>query len=157
MNERDTILFEHAKNPLASLETLAFICGNLLGSGYYRDVFEYNLDPKYVVKIQRDDAKFNNIVEWEIWNTVSYGSYKKHFAPCTWILGNGRILIQRKTTPISKRKPAPEKIPNFFTDVKDSNFGWIGNQFVAHDYDYTLVKLVDFGLTNKEKKYKSHI
>lgn len=137
------------------MEFATFICGDKIGSGCFRDVYEYNLDPKCVVKIQRDLSSFNNIMEWEIWCNVLSTEYKKHFAPCVLLSCNGRILIQRKTNPITDEKPAPNNIPHFFTDIKNENFGWIGKDFVAHDYDYSMMKFISGGLNNKTRKFKT--
>ena len=51
-----------AKVPLDGLPVLSlrrFIkerCGPLIGDGLYRDVYEYKLDPRFVVKIERDPS-----------------------------------------------------------------------------------------------------
>ena len=137
------------------MEFATFICGNKIGEGQFRDVYEYNLDKRYVVKIQRDLSSFNNIVEWEIWCNVMYSEYKKHFAPCLWMSSNGRIMIQRKTSPITDKRPAPKDVPYFFADIKNENFGWIGKDFVAHDYDYSMIRFVSNGLNNKTRKFKT--
>ena len=156
MQDRNHLLLEYADNPIISYEFLSFLCGDMIGQGTYRDVFQYNIDPRYVVKVQRDFGDFSNIIEWEIWNNVKWTGYKKHFAPCHWISSlGGKILIQQKTQPITARRPAPQKIPAFFTDIKEGNFGWIGKQFVAHDYDYTFIRLID-GLNTREKTWKPH-
>ena len=42
------------------------LCGNFLGEGSTRSVFEYNLDPKYVIKIERDNTSCN-LVEEMMW------------------------------------------------------------------------------------------
>lgn len=157
MNTRDELILNYAKDPFLSQSLLSFLCGKHIGSGCYRDVFEYGLDSNYVIKIQRDLGKFSNIIEWEIWCTLMYTEYAKHFARCKFLSPDGRILIQRKTQPITDKRKAPENIPHFFSDIKDSNFGFIGKQFVAHDYDYSMVKFINSGLTKRTKKYKSHL
>lgn len=156
MTIADEQFLKYSQDPFFCQDMIAFLCGSLIGQGQYRDVFKYNLDDKFVVKIQREAGNFNNIIEWEIWNNMRFTEHKKWFAECSWISGNGRIMLQRKTSPISKTKPPPERIPSFFTDIKNSNFGWIGNQFTAHDYDFTIVKLTSSGLTNKTKLWKTH-
>ena len=66
---------------------------------------------------------------------------------------NGLIMMQRKTEEFSKKeKKLPKKIPNYFTDVKQSNFGWIGNQLVCHDYSFALEKLTSCGGISKRMK-----
>lgn len=156
MTEHESMIEGFLKDTDLVRENMNFLCGELIGSGSFRDVFQYQLDPNYVVKIQREKGMFNNIIEFEIWKLVMGSEYEKYFARCSWISDGGRIMLQRKTTPFTKRKPAPEVIPNFFTDIKDSNFGYIGKQLTAHDYDYSLVRFAYLALSNKTIKYKSH-
>lgn len=156
MTERDFLILEYSKEVFFCQDMFAFICGEKISSGQFRDVFDYNMDPKFVVKIQKESGNFSNILEFELWNYVKGTPYGKYFAPCSWISGNGRILLQRKTKPITKTRKAPDYIPSFFLDVKDENFGFIGTQFVAHDYDFSVEKLVSAGLNNRTKKYKPH-
>lgn len=155
--DRDTTLLNYASNPHIAKDAFTLMCGNMLGRGDYRDVFVYNLNPKWVVKVQRDSAEFNNILEFEIWCFVKGTEFEKYFAPCYWMSPGGRILLQHRTDPITSKRRPPELIPHFFTDVKDSNFGFIGKRFVAHDYDFTFGKALGSGLTKRMKKYKSHM
>jgi len=48
-------------------------------------------------------------------------------------------------------KPRPKEIPDFFTDIKWDNFGWIGNKFVCHDYGF-LYRFIKY--ENKMRKIK---
>jgi len=112
------------------------ICGEYIDSGVYRTVFEYNLDPNYVVKIEPLNTNCN-MIEYMIWDEVKgltgeLAWVKKWFAPCGWISPNGRIMTMRKTKELDKDRP--EKVPKFFWDVKWDNFGWIGKNYVCHDY-----------------------
>lgn len=156
MNKRDQLILEYSQDAFFAKDMMAFLCGELIGQGCYRDVFQYALDPRYVIKIQRDCEHFSNVIEFQLWSDIMYTEYKKWFAPCIWMSCDGRILIQRKTMPITKTKRPPERIPYFFSDIKESNFGFIGKQFVAHDYDFSLSKFISFGLNNKTKLWKPH-
>ena len=155
MNPQVELILEKSKDVFFCQDLIAFICGEHIGSGQYRDVFQYNLDPKLVVKIQRDTDSFNNIKEFELWCNVNYTAYEKYFAPCRWISSNGRIMLQDKTTPPTKRKPPPDLIPKCFFDIKESNFGYIGKNFVAHDYDFSLGN-IDVNKKLTFKKWKDH-
>jgi len=120
-----------------ALDFVTSICGNSIGFGIYRSVFDYNLDDKFVVKIEPLNTGCN-LVEYMIWEEVkglsgSLEWVKEWFAPVKWISPNGRILIMKKTKEDYKKKK-PEGIPSFLWDVKEDNFGWIGNKFVCHDY-----------------------
>lgn len=123
--------------PSVASDFVTSICGKFIGSGVYRSVFEYNLDSRFVVKIEPRNTNCN-IVEHMIWDEVrglcnDMEWIKNWFAPVEWISQNGCILLMRKTTQVSN-KERPEKVPKFFCDVHLNNFGWIGKNYVCHDY-----------------------
>lgn len=109
-----------------------FFCGNRIGEGCSRSVFEYRIDQRYVVKIDRTN-KFDNVAEWDIWNNLKDGPYGKYLAPCLSISSCGRVMLQRRTIPV-KASQLPDKIPVFFADTKLQNWGRIGKNIVCHDY-----------------------
>ncbi len=121
-------------------DLITMFLGQKLGSGSYRSVYEFNPNPaKYVVKIE-PLATDCNANEFLIWNEISWleGDFtwvKDWFAPVLWMSPNAKILIMERTfeKPDLKR---PDKIPDFMTDIKYENFGWIGNKFVCHDYGF---------------------
>ena len=109
------------------------------------------MNEDFVVKVLREDAvsSFANVKEWAIWEEIEYRKdIKKWFAPCERITDDGKILIQKKVR-IRDIENYPEKIPSFFVDVKQENFGFIGKQLVC--FDYNTMPLVN-NLTNKFKK-----
>lgn len=121
--------------PLA-MDLVTSICGEDLGKGAFRAVYEYNLDPRYVVKIEPQNTNCN-MVEYLIWEEVKgltgkLAWVKDWFAPVKWISPNGRVLVMQKTK--ERKKAKPESVPAFLWDVKDDNFGWIGDKYVCHDY-----------------------
>lgn len=118
-------------------DLISSICGKHLGSGTYRMVFNYNLDDNYVVKLETPGSNCN-VVEYMMWDEIQYlkedlAWVKEWFAPVKWMSPNGRVLVMRKTLPKPKKK-RPDKVPKMLWDVKQDNFGWIGNKFVCHDY-----------------------
>ncbi len=123
--------------------------GDHLGSGSGREVYAFGLDDKYVIKFENGAQSFQNIREWDVWCDAEFMDpvIKKWLAPCDRISASGTILIQRRTTPAIK---FPDKVPSFLTDLKRSNFGMIGRQFVAHDYGVHLV--CNSGLTKRLRK-----
>lgn len=132
------------KIPSISLDLVTSLCGDFLGSGTFRSVFDYNLDNKYVIKIEPRNTNCNQ-TEYAIWDEVRWlkgdlAWVTKWFAPIKWISPNGRILVMQKTSK-KPRKEKPKKIPAFLWDVKEDNFGWIGNNYVCHDYGqfYNLI------------------
>lgn len=113
------------------------LCGKKLGTGVYRATYDYNLDSKYVIKIEPRSTHCN-IEEYLLWDEIrglrgSLAWVKDWFAPIKYISPNGKVLVMEKTYK-KEGKPKPEKIPTFLWDVKDANFGWIGNKYVCHDY-----------------------
>lgn len=113
------------------------LCGERIGSGVYRTVYNYNLDDKYVIKIERNSTDSNSS-EHLLWNEIKglcgeLEGVKKWFAPVLWMSPNGKILVMQKTEE-KPSKERPREVPAFFTDLKWDNFGWIGNKFVCHDY-----------------------
>lgn len=112
------------------------LCGQHLGDGVFRSVYEYQLDHNYVIKLEGTSTNCN-LVEYLVWEEVQgligpKAWVKDWFAPVKWISPNGRILVMKKTH--KKDKPKPDKVPRFLWDVKEDNFGWIGNKYVCHDY-----------------------
>lgn len=142
-------------NPKLSLEIFDSMIGDFINSGCSREVFEYVHDKNYVIKIESESGKGDNFLEWDIWNSVKYTENAKWFAPCFWISPNGMLLIQRKTKDFYFKSKAPDRIPSFFTDIKPSNFGWIGNQLVAHDYAFSSCMVMSEAATkNKTQSVK---
>ena len=141
----DSLLDSERANSMIKIPALAYdfvtvICSEFIGSGATRSVFEYSLNDKYVVKIEPRNTN-GNTTEWMMWNEIQHltGSLewvKKWFAPVKWISPNGRILLMERTKPHTHKtkKVRPEKIPSFLWDVKEDNFGWIGDNYVCHDY-----------------------
>jgi len=121
-------------------DLIKMFIGKHINSGCYRSVFEFNPNPdKYVIKIEHDDTN-SNTNEFLIWDEVNYlcgdlAWVKEWFAPVLWMSPNGKILIQERTKDYaSTNKEYPDQLPSFFTNIKYSNFGWLNNRFVCHDY-----------------------
>lgn len=138
-----------AKTQDVNTDLILMICGKKLGQGYSRVCYEYNLDDNFVVKIEPQNTT-SNISERLLWDEVqglkgSKAWVKEWFAPIIYCTPNNKILIMRKTKQ-DFNKTRPNKVPSFFQDVKEDNFGWIGNKFVCHDYGSI------YGFINYEKK-----
>lgn len=144
-------------NPKISLEIFDCLLGDFIGSGCSREVYEYIPSKDFVVKVEAYGKSGDNYLEYNIWNEVRNTPSEKWFAPCWWISPGGKILIQKKTKDFYSKSgdKVPDKIPSFFTDIKPSNFGWMGNQLVAHDYAFTLGMAVSAEIgRNKMKSSK---
>ena len=126
-------------------DLILMMLGRKLGSGTYRSVYEYNMNPKLVVKIEPNSTECN-ITEFLLWDEIrelkgNLAWVKDWFAPVHYCSPNGKILIMEKT--VKKDKEKPKKVPHFMSDVKDNNFGWIGNKFVCHDYGF-IYKFINY-------------
>lgn len=150
---------KYLKDKRVTLEFLDFFLGKHLGSGVSRDVYQHNFDPKLVVKVENREALGDNWAELRIWHAIKHTEHAKWFAPCSYISTNGIILLQTKTEQLDSKPESkiPDLIPAFFTDVKPSNFGWIGNQMVCHDYSHCVEMFSSFGLTKKTIKTKDKL
>jgi hypothetical protein len=124
------------------------MCGKLIGEGQDRKVFELPItNNKWCVKFETGSGRlFQNVEEWNVWQAVRDTEHAKWFAPCHWISPNGRVLIMRQTEQLRKSE-YPDKVPNYFTDMKFGNFGHLEGNFVAHDYGVHLIS--QKGLTNR--------
>lgn len=110
-----------------------FFVGDLIGQGSERSVYEFRLNKDLVIKIDTG-GNFANVSEWDVWNNVKEDKQLAAFlAPCRNISSCGRILLQEKTKPVTL-KDVPLEIPDFFSDVKIQNWGWLNKRVVCHDY-----------------------
>jgi hypothetical protein len=132
-------------------EAFNLICGEKIGYGMSRIVYECSLLPNCVVKVEEDPYRFQNVLEWETWNVVKNSKEaSKWFAICRWISPTGRVLIQERT-----RTPGPkefvERVPVWFTDMKRANWGINSSgRLVCHDYGTSFI--VEEGTQTKRMK-----
>lgn len=139
MTDRDKDILQYANgDPILIMETFRFILGEKIGQGCSRAVYNYVFDPNWVVKISLK-FPFDNVLEHDIWHIVKDSDDAKWFAESKWISPSGHILLQRKTKPCTK---LPDTLPDFFTDLKPDNFGYIGKQLVCHDYAYSMFRYI---------------
>ncbi|WP_319764503.1 hypothetical protein [Maridesulfovibrio sp.] len=123
---------------VVSRDLLDLCVGKQLGTGMSRDVYEFGPDPSLVIKFETVAGNFQNVFEYEIWNTVKGTEAEKWFAPVLRISDNGKCLLMKRTEALGwNEKPA--KMPRFLTDLKIQNFGWLDGQLVAHDYGFSYL------------------
>ncbi len=121
------------------------MCGEHLGGGCGREVYVSRLDPDLVIKIETGTGRFQNQMEWRVWDELSGRPEGKWLAPCVSISPNGSVLIQKRTAPLRRREMVRHpRLPEFLTDVKMSNFGILDGKLVSHDYGY-----IKFGWSTK--------
>ena len=124
-----------------STDFFRLICGDVIGYGVGRTVYECEIRPDLVVKIETPSHSFQNQAEWRIWSEWRYDAdMKRWLAPCEAISPCGTVLLQKRTEPF----PAdayPKKLPKFLTDTKRSNFGMFEKRVVCHDYALVVTTL----------------
>lgn len=122
---------------LMLLEIVRLFCGDLLGRGQDRDVYEHTQDPKRVVKVERSAGAFQNVIEWETWNQVKHMALADYLAPCHAISSCGVVLIQTRVQPLPPKGDPLLKhlvMPEYLGDFKRSNYGVLNGNVVACDY-----------------------
>lgn len=130
-------------------ELLALLCEERLGHGMTREVFKLYTDNTKVIKFELESGHFQNVLEYQVWQSVQFTKLAKWFAPCHYISHCGRIMIQSYAEPIAAIR-LPAKVPAFFTDLKPANWGMIKNHPVAVDYGKHL--MLERGMSNRMRK-----
>lgn len=113
------------------------LCGEMIGDGIHRDVFECRIDPTLVVKVENDGdwRYFANVHEMKFWNDHEDSpKIARWLAPCKWLSPEGKVLLQRRVQPIRDSDELPAKLPAFLNDVKRENYGWLDGKLVCFDY-----------------------
>lgn len=135
-------------------EMKSIVCGNLIGEGMSRKVYELLLNPNYVIKIEDNAKSFQNVAEWEMWQWVDGGPMAKWFAPCHMISNCGSMLIQSKVEPI-RTNERPGKLPAFLCDFKRENFGMLKGKVVCCDYGTGLSSIRNVPKGMKKVEWRS--
>lgn len=138
--------FQH--NQLA-LEAFGFLCGDYVGQGAFRTVFEYGPDPSKVVKVELGDQSFHNVMEHYVWQRVKDCDHARWFAPVLHISPCGSILLMEKAEDMLSSH-LPDRVPAYLTDMAPRNWGRYKGRPVCRDYGSNL--LVEVGLTKRMKK-----
>lgn len=122
--------------PDASVQDLlAKLCGEPLGSGIDRAVYEWPWEIngwRAVVKITTGEYDFQNVAEWHLWQS-STANLQRYLAPVLGISPGGRCLWMAYCEPC----PAdlrPEKLPKVLRDLHGGNIGWLNGNPVVMDY-----------------------
>lgn len=119
---------------IVSADLFRVICGRELGFGEGRTVYECDIRPDLVIKIETPSHSFQNQGEWRFWNDWRHDAdMRTWLAPCEAISPCGTVLLQQRTQPIP-REHYPKRLPQFLTDTKRSNFGLLEGRIVCHDY-----------------------
>ena len=117
------------------------LCGEKIGAGGYRDVFNCRIRDDLVVKVEvlKHWREFHNVREMQFWCDHQHSpNIARWLAPCEYMSPDGRILLQRRVQPIRDTDKLPDKLPTFLTDIKRENFGWLDKKLVCVDYGYVI-------------------
>lgn len=125
---------------LTAMDLRYALIGQKIGSGCTRNVYECRFDDSLVVKIEREGS-FDNVIEWKVWQEVRHDDAKVWLAPCVGISPAGRVLIMKRTQKVmlAELKLFLPKVPRFFHDVHENNWGKLGTAYVCHDYAFNDV------------------
>lgn len=118
---------------LVSNDALKMLIGEHLGNGQFRRVHVLLQDQSKVLKIETGSGSFENVAEWDVWNNVKKSKWAKWFAPVYDISPWGSCLIQARCQPLKTR---PSRVPDFFCDLKDINWGILNGRVVCFDYGH---------------------
>lgn len=125
-------------------EAFNLLCGALIGRGEARTVYQCNLLPDCVVKVESGQRAFQNLLEFKFWEyAMGQKDASMWLAPVEFMSPDGRILIMKKTTAISKDQ-LPKEVPSYLCDLKIDNFGMYydvkkrQSRIVCHDYGLNL-------------------
>ena len=107
-------------------DTFNLLCGEKIGEGVHRKVFECRLRPELVVKVEKDEhwRYFANAAEMHFWNAAD-PPVARWLAPCEFLSPDGWIMLQRRVVPLAPDDVLPATLPGFLTDIKRGNFGWL--------------------------------
>lgn len=119
-------------NDSEATDLFHLLCGEEIGRGQYRVVYQHALDRRLVVK-HDTRANWSNVQEYAMWCNLQDGALSKWLAPVEWLSPGGIWLIQAKTRPIPIGK-YPKKVPAIFADIKPENWGLYKGRPVCHDY-----------------------
>lgn len=124
------------KNEKVFEDAFNLLCGEKIGAGIHREVFECKLRPDLVVKVENGDYRwFANVFEQSFWDEYQQDkAVALWLAPCEFLSPDGRILLQKRAEPLTSATPLPDKLPAFLGDVKKNNFGLLDGRVVCVDY-----------------------
>lgn len=128
------------------MDLFRLMCGEEIGYGIGRTVYECTIRPDLIVKIETPSHSFQNQAEWRFWSNWQHDEdVSRWLAPCEAISPCGTVLLQRRTEPLPKIH-YPKKLPRFLTDTKRANFGILDRRLVCHDYGM-IVSEIEMKLT----------
>lgn len=121
------------------------VIGEKIGQGHYREVFQYTLEPKFIIKKirKRADCQHENITEYTNWrNLREIASISELLVPVEDISVCGRYLLMLKTEPIMNLKvnSLPKYVPVGYCDGHLDQLSRLNKRTIIHDYGCNLLK-----------------
>lgn len=117
------------------------LCGDLIASGAYRQVYECRIRPDLVVKVEIAENEWrqqHNNLEAQFW--ADFQDHKvigKWLCPIVFVSPDTRIIMMERAMPLWDHE-LPAKVPACFRDVKPGNFGRLKDgRIVCLDYALT--------------------
>lgn len=151
----DEVFNDYFKANTLTADFFRLVAGDYLGGGMSRQVYECRLDPTLVIKFETDSFRFQNVMEWQVWDRVRWvDGVKNWFCPLVSISPCGTILLQKKAQDL-RDKELPKRVPAFFTDFKKENWGMYQGRPVIRDFGTHL--LMENGMTKRMKRPEWHI
>jgi hypothetical protein len=128
-----------SKKPIYK-DAFNLLCGDKLGEGSFRTVYECRLRPDLVVKVSNPSAwrDPHNTLEAQFWADYKYHKViGKWLAPIHFVSPDTRIILMERAMSFFDTE-LPVKVPACFQDVKPSNFGRLSDgRIVCVDYALT--------------------
>jgi len=127
------------------------VTGSRLGAGVGREVWTCSLDPSVVIKFETGGGSFQNVIEWEAWQSLRWNEDSaKWLAPCVSISTCGTVLVQKRTEAM-RQAELPSRVPAWACDLKLENWGIFEGRPVMHDYGLASV-IMGRGATKHMKR-----
>lgn len=141
-SNRDIMKLLTATDVLYMVDAKRLLCGKKIGSGVYRDVYEFKHDPEnFVVKVEKKDGMFCNATEFRNWVNSYETPLREYLCPIEGITDDGRVMIMERVVFKSKFSDYPKKMPQLFMDFKIENYGFLKDgRCVCVDYANLLLQ-----------------
>lgn len=147
--------------PFIFEEAFNLLCGDKIGAGMSRTVYECRLHRDCVVKVEDPDSgdrqNWLESATWDMARNFGDGPATRWLAAIRWASPRGSILLMERTRPPSDAEfAAVEKLPCWLTDLKRSNWGMAKSRkdgkewLVCHDYGTNLA--LQDGLVSKRMR-----
>lgn len=95
-------------------------CGEYLGEGVQRIVYEYKGREDLVIKFLKKPGTDHNRTEFDNWMKYKHTDRATWLAPCLYLSEDERFLVQKKVIPVDA---SPEEVPDWIKVLSDWDVG----------------------------------